>query len=213
MCAFHYLQPFFFISFFKDTKCELTFNSQYWTLNVPTWQRSLKIEKEHNGLYSFIQSQLIRHHTHVVHSTQIVSCSDAVSKALVWHHRLGHVPSLILQLLPIEGLHVELPPCDIFLLAKKPRHKFSLRKSVSANTFDLVYINLLGPYMHKTHNNFLIFLKILEINPNLLGFFCCMINLWWDQILKSLWPMLRLSSLLLLKWFNQTMVQNFWAKI
>lgn len=129
-------------------------------IQAPTWQRALEIGKEHNGLYLLSQAQLYQHQ----HQSfpQNISCVSTTSKALLWHNRLGHVPSSVLKLIHVSGLHDVLPPCDACMLSKQTRQKFAAILSVSKEIFDLVHIDLWGPYRHKTHNNCTMFLTIVD---------------------------------------------------
>lgn len=56
------------------------------------------IGKEYNALYLLNQAQLFQHQDQV-HSSMINSCASDVSKAVLWHHRFGHIPSPVLQML------------------------------------------------------------------------------------------------------------------
>ncbi|XP_074352122.1 uncharacterized protein LOC141691286 [Apium graveolens] len=112
-------------NFLKDTNCEISFNSLCCNIKGPTWHTTLTINRENNGLYLLSHSKFTQHHASFNQYTQVAAaCSGSVNKAVIWHHRLGYVPSPVLQLLPIEGLHVALPPCDssTYLLKRAPSH-------------------------------------------------------------------------------------------
>ncbi|KAL8113534.1 hypothetical protein AgCh_020747 [Apium graveolens] len=91
-----------------------------------------------------------------------LACAIIVNKTLLWHYRLGHVPSPILKLLLVAGLSHDITPCDSCALAKKTRIPFPSSQSQSKSTFELVHIDLWGPYRHKTHTTCTMFLTIVD---------------------------------------------------
>ena len=99
---------------------------------------------------------------HVVSETLPLSCSTINDTSLLWHTRLGHAPTAVLKLVPVQGITSTLLPCDSCMLAKQTRQAFPHSNSVSSNVFDLVHVDLWGPYKHKTHNNCSMFLTIVD---------------------------------------------------
>lgn len=74
------------------------------------------------------------------------------SKSVVWHQRLGHVPINVLKHISLTVSDV-LDNCIVCHKAKKQRLSFTSSSSRVANAFDLVHLDLWGPYKHKSLNN------------------------------------------------------------
>ncbi|KAL8126916.1 hypothetical protein AgCh_014006 [Apium graveolens] len=102
---------------------------------------------------------------HTAYTTsQTVTCAASINKTLLWHNRLGHVPPAVLKLLPMDGLTHDIALCDSCLMVKQTRFSFPNSHTTSFVIFELVHIDLWGPYHYKTHvpkllTDFLQFIK------------------------------------------------------
>ncbi|XP_074346502.1 uncharacterized protein LOC141685288 [Apium graveolens] len=135
-----------------SSKASVVFTSHVCLLQDPTWKRAVEIGKFQNGLYLFQPS-----------TSQISTC-NSVSKSSVdmWHARLGHVPLAMLKLLPVSCNMTDLSICDSCHLAKQPRLPFLNSTSSSSSLFELVHVDLWGPYHCKTQGNCNMFLTVLD---------------------------------------------------
>ncbi|KAL8113535.1 hypothetical protein AgCh_020748 [Apium graveolens] len=143
-----------------DSMCMVTFTPLCCSLQASNWKSALKIGKTTNGFKLLNQIQLGLHSANSAMST--LTCAIIVNKTLLWHYRLGHVPSPILKLLPVAGLSHDITPCDSCALAKQTRIPFPSSQSQLKATFELVHIDLWGPYRHKTHTTCTMFLTIVD---------------------------------------------------
>lgn len=147
----------------KDVKCVATFTSTQCSIQALGWNTTIEIGKQLNGLYLLSQTKLCQHQHHSGSSkSQSVACTATTTQILLWHYRLGHVPSQVLKLLPFDDLKMPDSPCDSCILAKQTRYKFHVSQSVSDSIFELVHMDLWGPYRHKTHDNCTMFLTIVD---------------------------------------------------
>ena len=69
----------------------------------------------------------------------------------LWHHRMGHPSSKVLSVLAsVAGFSSSLgvleQSCDIFLRAKQTRDVFSLSINKAVSSFELIHVDLWGPY-------------------------------------------------------------------
>lgn len=79
--------------------------------------------------------------------------SAQVSSTDICHARLGHVPTNIVHLLPVTCSTKPLDVCDSCYFSKQSRMKFLVTTHDSTKLFDIVHVDLWGPYMFKTHKN------------------------------------------------------------
>lgn len=144
----------------RDSKCQATFTYVCCSINAPGWSSPLKIGKKSNGLYLLSTDQIC---LHKIGSTSSVSAYVAtVNPTLLWHFTLGHVPSPVFKMFSIDGLTQAITLCDCCMLAKKTRQSFSTSLSTATYIFDLVHIDLWGPYRNKTHQTCSMFLMIVD---------------------------------------------------
>ncbi|KAL4303976.1 hypothetical protein GQ457_10G014420 [Hibiscus cannabinus] len=99
-------------------------------------------------------------------SSVSLSCSISSDSAIeLWHNRLGH-PSkqrmshfaMLDSDIPSTGLH----NCDTCLLAKHKRLPFPISTSVSESIFDLVHLDVWGPFPVKSFYGHSYFLTIVD---------------------------------------------------
>lgn len=84
---------------------------------------------------------------------------------VLWHKRFGHIPikklhslSLIPFSTPVDSIDM----CDICSKAKQHKLPFSKSISVTSNPFDLIHIDIWGPYKHSTCDGHTYFLTIVD---------------------------------------------------
>lgn len=89
------------------------------------------------------------------------------SQCMLWHMKMGHPSFKVLKQLFVVNkdadmlLHNECPMCP---LAKQTRIPFPVSVSRASFPFDLLHLDVWGPYRHFTHNGFRFFLTIVDDN-------------------------------------------------
>ena len=92
-------------------------------------------------------------------------CLSIVDTAKLWHLRLGHLPfSRIKLLLPDCDISACLHDviCQVCPMAKLPRKSFPHSSLKTSKPFEMLHIDVWGPYKVKTHSGCTQFLTILD---------------------------------------------------
>ncbi|KAK9166159.1 hypothetical protein Scep_001350 [Stephania cephalantha] len=75
---------------------------------------------------------------------------DLVNNVFSWHHHLGHPSSVVTKLLPlllpVTTLHSPDVPCDVCHFSKQCKLHFHLSTIKSTSSFQLIHMDLWGPY-------------------------------------------------------------------
>lgn len=96
-------------------------------------------------------------------SYNVASHNDNVH--LLWHYRLGHVPFVKMKGMPIPVNFSPKQPffCSICPMARQVRLPFPDKTTTSSSAiFELVHVDLWGPYHVATHNNYKYFLTLVD---------------------------------------------------
>lgn len=139
-----------------NTKRCVQFTASSCFLQDPVWKKAVEIGKASKGLYLLNQGTPGFSSTSSTTRHQVCNtlASSSYNKTLeLWHVRMGHVPSAVLKLLPFNCDFQKLQDCDICHLSKQSRIAFDSSNSASSTLFDLVHIDLWGPYRCSTHGN------------------------------------------------------------
>ena len=80
----------------------------------------------------------------------------------MWHARFGHVPLSIFKTVSIDCKDTKLPVCDTCHISKQVRLSFHNSQTTSADIFDIVHMDLWGPYRIKTHSGCNYFLTLVD---------------------------------------------------
>ncbi|KAK9065740.1 hypothetical protein SSX86_015141 [Deinandra increscens subsp. villosa] len=142
------------------TKCGVvTFSDSFSLSNVllaPSLKRPVVLGSLLNGLY------LLQQQSHFTSCNSVV-CNVAVT-AHTWHNRLGHLP-----LYKLKTLHVcsddnvdSITTCSICPQARQHRLPFPHSHRESSHPFDLIHIDVWGPYNTLTYNGYKYFLTIVD---------------------------------------------------
>lgn len=93
-----------------------------------------------------------------------IAVSQGQTSLELWHNRLGHMPfSKMKQIAELSHLsHNSTKVCLTCPLAKFTKLPYTLSASHAANTFDLVHIDIWGPYKVCTKGKFRFFLTIVD---------------------------------------------------
>ncbi|KAL0303104.1 UNVERIFIED_CONTAM: Retrovirus-related Pol polyprotein from transposon RE2 [Sesamum radiatum] len=90
------------------------------------------------------ETQTIRHFTEQLQEIGLVVSSTDVN---LWHRRLGHTSTLVLNHLDfLKDVKTSLNICEVCPLAKQHRLDFPVSSTKTSNIFDLVHMDIWGPY-------------------------------------------------------------------
>ena len=125
----------------------------------------------HHGLYllqrldcvspSSLSNHLIKHK--LGFSSHFVNAVSSMPR--IWHFRLGH-PSLNKLVSLQDSLFVSFDTCtdicNICPMAKQKRLPFPFNNNFSYSPFDLIHVNIWGPYSMPTYDGFKYFLSVVD---------------------------------------------------
>jgi len=82
----------------------------------------------------------------------------------VWHCRLGHMSFTNMKHIDVVSSCRALPQsiCQVCHYAKQQRLPFPGRSSCTTHIFELIHVDLWGPYPHATYNGYKYFLTIVD---------------------------------------------------
>ncbi|KAL8149308.1 hypothetical protein AgCh_006352 [Apium graveolens] len=151
----------------QDSSCEVLFTHDKCILEFPSQrQKVIPLGKIEAGLYS-VDAQnhkvtlLDADKSHICN----VACLSAIEDVKLWHLRLGH--------LPFQKMKLVLPSCNVQLCmkenicqvcpaAKQTRLSFPHSCIKTKNIFELVHLDIWGPYKTKTPSGCTMFLTIVD---------------------------------------------------
>lgn len=131
---------------------------------IPSEKGVIATGKFIDGLYHLEFQPVPPNHN----SVPFRSINSILSKnqlSALWHMRLGHVSSPILSKIPgvsdsVMVGHNQL--CPLCPLSKQTNLPFSLNSSRASHAFDLIHVDVWGPYAHDVHNGCRFFLTIID---------------------------------------------------
>jgi len=133
------------------------------------------IGRESNGLYFLPAPKQIKESTtHSQSHNAQDNTNSANSSVLLWHQRLGHTSSSVLaHVIPFSSKHslVEIQDCTICPLAKQHRLPFPHSTSVSSSPFQLLHIDVWGPFKFPTYDGNRFFVTIVDDCTRMLWLF------------------------------------------
>lgn len=100
-----------------------------------------------------------------------LSCQTSVfsftfnNQTMLWHNRLGHISVAKLKdlsLVSSKCTDLNLESCVVCSKAKQRKLPFPVSKSMSKASFDLIHVDVWGPYKHMTHDGFKYFITIVD---------------------------------------------------
>lgn len=160
------------------SSCVVSFSNSKCMIHDLTLMKEREISDCHEGLYkfhptcfklnsastpisnNFVPSKSVTDSVYLVTSNAFCNKSDTIS---LWHLRMGHPSVTVLQKLNfIRGSSEFHPACDICHFSKQHRLTFTDSTSYSSNNFDLIHIDVWGPYKQITHNKCSYFLTIVD---------------------------------------------------
>lgn len=132
-------------------------------------KRTLPLGRLHNGLYYTLDNALLPfQHTTVTLPTEglvNVASKDSLQHAKLLHLRLGHLPfprmKIIFPTLDIKAMQ-DTFVCSICPLARQTRLSFPRRHVKTTSPFEMLHVDVWGPYANKTTCGYIMFLTIFD---------------------------------------------------
>ncbi|KAL2893081.1 Retrovirus-related Pol polyprotein from transposon RE1 [Bienertia sinuspersici] len=165
MCHISSLILFPFLSC-ADLDCSAIFTDSKCLLQGPL-MRQLHPGSLKNGLYYLQDGLLLSDNSHSSSAVHIAHTESLVSnKAKLWHIRLGHLPFSQLKHLSVfsnnhKDSHVD-DICQICPMSRQTRLVFPSSSIKSVAPFQLLHLDIWGPYHVCTHNGCKSFLTIVD---------------------------------------------------
>lgn len=161
----------------KDTGCKVEFHKSYCVILDPDNSKIKGIGKAVSGLYYLVNAEMSKimkmmntsnvkamSASSSLQMPDIISDAPKSSNTILWHQRLGHAP--LAKLKKIEQLKgLDEHNTDICLtcpMAKFTKLPYQLSESRAAEVFDLVHIDIWGPYKVNTRGNHRYFLTMVD---------------------------------------------------
>ncbi|KAL6565862.1 hypothetical protein OROHE_004917 [Orobanche hederae] len=136
-----------------DLQSRVIFDSQKCAIQ-DQMRELIGMGSKRDGLYYFKEESLIN----------TVKVDKEISDLVMWHNRMGHPSEKVVKLLaPVRNCRGSLnKACEVCFRAKNPRDSFPLSDSKSSRIFELVHVDLWGPYRHKSSCGARYFLTIVD---------------------------------------------------
>ncbi|KAL6576051.1 hypothetical protein OROHE_000522 [Orobanche hederae] len=136
-----------------DLQSRVIFDSQKCAIQ-DQMRELIGMGSKRDGLYYFKEESLIN----------TVKVDKEISDLVMWHNRMGHPSEKVVKLLaPVRNCRGSLnKACEVCFRAKHPRDSFPLSDSKSSRIFELVHVDLWGPYRHKSSCGARYFLTIVD---------------------------------------------------
>lgn len=151
----------------RQLKCSVNFFPEFVIFQDLSDGRVKGIGKELNGLY-YLPSQPA-YANGKGSARMLMAQDDAMTNKLLWHNRLGHPSTKVLRQLSLSSgdMDTVCSACPICPLAKQTRIPFCLSLSRCNSAFDLIHLDVWGPYKVMTHNGYRFFLTIVDDHSRL----------------------------------------------
>jgi len=142
----------------KELNCCVVFFPDFFIIQDLFTGKVKEIGEEIDGLY------ITRPHQHHDKSKKALAAVKGCAEAETWHKRLGHIPMSVLRKIKMfdSPQKLVLPSCDVCPLARQVRLPFPISQSRSENCFDLIHLDVWGPYKAATHNKMRYFLTVVD---------------------------------------------------
>jgi len=146
----------------KDLNCCVTFFPHYCVFQDLSSGKVRVTGEARDGLY--ILSTQVEDETYIPQRCLTVT-QGVEDKAIVWHQRLCHVPMSVLRKIPNFhkfGSKFALHNCEVCPLARQTRLPFPHSTSRSTSSFQLLHLDVWGPYKVETFDGMRYFLTIVD---------------------------------------------------
>lgn len=153
----------------QDLGCSVVFNTNGCVLQGPSMRRPLVLGDLSQGLYyTSFQPPSSAASPQTTHERCVNSCktdNKTLDAAKLWHLRLGHAPFRHLKHID-SSLYIsdmsEHILCTVCPRARQCRLSLTHSEIKTTKVFQLLHIDIWGPYKHTTHNGRSIFLTIVD---------------------------------------------------
>lgn len=143
-----------------DMHCKITFTHNGCFLQGQTGP-SMLLGRLQGGLYNVVDVSA----QSVKSIPSSVACLSTIDKAKLWHLRLGHLPfSQINHLLPdchVKACSLDIV-CQVCPAAKQSRKPFPTSSIKTTKPFELLHVDVWGPYKTKTYSGCTQFMTIVD---------------------------------------------------
>ncbi|KAL0344878.1 UNVERIFIED_CONTAM: Retrovirus-related Pol polyprotein from transposon RE1 [Sesamum radiatum] len=147
----------------SHSSIEVKFYSSYCVLQDLVTKRIIAIGKLFQNLYVLDKSSFSPSTIASFTAAHNKSCINSVScNNVLWHRRLGHPSFNVLKHVPEVKSIDPTDICMICPLAKQSRLPFSTCAIQSKRVFELIHVDLWGPYRTQTYNGCNYFLTIVD---------------------------------------------------
>ncbi|XP_073067135.1 uncharacterized protein [Primulina eburnea] len=124
----------------KQISCSVTFLSDSCQIQVLNQSKMIGMGKRMGDLYIFSPLPVLS-----------TVCNVSSSKSSLWHYRMGHASfpqlSVLGKTLGTDFIHNNVSlDCTVCLLSKQKRLPFNSNNSLSKYSFDLIHIDIWGPF-------------------------------------------------------------------
>ncbi|KAK1410112.1 hypothetical protein QVD17_36645 [Tagetes erecta] len=142
----------------KTSKGLISFSETHCILQGPSLKRPLVLGELIKGLYYL--------HPQINSSVESFACSqfacDSVVSSSTWHTRLGHLPFSKLKHLNLVSNISTFEQCNICPKARQHRLPFPHSTRHTSHIFELIHIDVWGPYNTSTYDGYKYFLTIVD---------------------------------------------------
>ena len=87
---------------------------------------------------------------------------QTLSETSLWHHRLGHAPLKKLKQIGCVGQNIKDDTCLICPMGKMTKSPYPTSKSHASYPFELLHIDIWGPYRVETRGKHRFFLTVVD---------------------------------------------------
>ena len=142
----------------KELNCCIVFYPDFFFIQDLFTGKVKEIGEEEDGLYMLKNQDRFSHRSKSFVAAR--RCEDEV----LWHQRLGHVPLNVIRKISMLKLNKSsvMSHCDVCPLARQIRLPFHASSNRSTRCFDLIHMDVWGPYKVSTHNNMRFFLTLVD---------------------------------------------------
>ncbi|XP_074298898.1 uncharacterized protein LOC141629872 [Silene latifolia] len=148
-----------------DTVGSIPLNNHI-TLQNDSSTKHLILGNNQNDLY-LLHAENNKTATANIANIQDATVNSVVStvSCYIWHNRIGHLPLYMLKHLRFDVSSVlehKLRSCSICAKARQHRLSFNVSNTISFSSFEMIHIDLWGPYHTPTCNGYKYFLTIVD---------------------------------------------------
>ena len=150
----------------KDLHCFASFYPDFFLFQDLYTGKVKGIGKVKDGLYILsTKSPSLTINSSLQNFSSCLSVNSSDVKSSVWHQRLGHAPIPVLrQISTIKHTldKDQICNCPICPISKQTRFSFPVHHTVTIQPFQLVHMDVWGPYKHDTYNGNKYFLTLVD---------------------------------------------------